>query len=183
MAGSQQGPAGPEAPGAAGGGGPGPRAGSDWAGLPEDLLVKVAGTLVAQTEAGWAAHLKERGRTEDQIQRHMANRKRKGNCLFIFARVCKPWRKAQLKVGGRLRTRVISDVILPGRWELANWALAEGCPRETDEAWNMASAAATHGQLELVMWLCGEGGFEMCRWVCWALARWEGAAVSGTSDE
>ena len=27
----------------------------DWAGLPEDLLVKVAGALVAQTEAAWAA--------------------------------------------------------------------------------------------------------------------------------
>ena len=45
-----QGAGGPEAPG--GGGGPGPRAGPDWAGLPEDLLVKVAETLVAQHEAG-----------------------------------------------------------------------------------------------------------------------------------
>ena len=28
----------------------------DWAGLPEHLLMKVAGKLVARTEAGWAAH-------------------------------------------------------------------------------------------------------------------------------
>ena len=31
----------------------------DWAGLPEVLLVKVAETLVAQTEAGWAAKGKD----------------------------------------------------------------------------------------------------------------------------
>ena len=131
----------------------------DWAGgLPEDLLVKVAGKVVAQTEAGWAAWLKdERGWSEGYIQAKMANRKRDGNCLFVFARVCKHWRKAQLKVGGPLRTRVKSDVILPGSAALAKWALAEGCPRYH----TMAKVAARYGQLELVKWLCGEGGFAM----------------------
>merc|ERR1712075_45294 len=149
MAGSQQGPAGPEAPGAAGGGGPGPGAGSDWAGLPEDLLVKVAGTLVAQTEAGWAAAVLKGlyGYSEDEIQEKMAQRKREGLGLYIFARVCKPWRKAQLKVGGRLRTRVESDVILPGRAALAKWALAEGCPGEKGGD-TMAKAAAWQGKLQ-----------------------------------
>ena len=51
---------GPEAPGAAGGGDP--EEWRDWAGLPADLLVKVAGTLVAQTEAGWEASFLKEGR-------------------------------------------------------------------------------------------------------------------------
>ena len=63
----------------------------------------------------------------------MAEGKRDGNCLFVFARVCKAWRKAQLKVGGRLRTRVLSDVILPGQVALVKWALADGCPREDED--------------------------------------------------
>ena len=65
----------------------------DWAGLLEVLLVKVAGKLVAQTEAGWAAQLKERGGywTEERIQKEMAKREREGNCLFMFAMVCKEW--------------------------------------------------------------------------------------------
>ena len=148
-------------PGKAGGKGPG--AGPDWAGLPADLLVKVAETLVAQTEAGWAAQLKSLDPmywTEARIQAVMARRKCEGNCLFVFALVCKGWRKAQLEVGGPLRTRVHSDVVMLGRVALAKWALAEGCPRE-HEYGNMAHAAATSGNLELVQWLCGEGGFEM----------------------
>ena len=56
-AGADQGPEDSGGPETAGLGDP--RAGSDWAGLPEDLLVKVAGKLVAQNEAGWAARLKE----------------------------------------------------------------------------------------------------------------------------
>ena len=99
----------------------------------------------------------------------MAQRKRDGNCcLFVFARVCKEWRKAQLKVGAPLRTRVESDVILPGSVALAKWALAEGCPREK---WNgantrtMAHYAASYGHRELVQWLCGEGGFAMDEYV------------------
>ena len=52
-------------------------------------------------------------------------------------------------------------MILPGRAALAKWALAEGCPRERDFYYNMAHAAAQYGHLELVKWLCGEGGFEM----------------------
>ena len=95
----------------------------------------------------------------------MAKRERDGNYpLFVLALVCKPWRKAQLRVGGPLRTRVESDVILPGREALAKWALAEGCPRETYGD-NMAKVAARYGQAELVKWLCGEGGFAMDEWV------------------
>ena len=56
-AGVGPGPEGLEAPGAAGGNVP--RPGPDWAGLPEELLVKVAETLVAQSEAGGAARAKE----------------------------------------------------------------------------------------------------------------------------
>ena len=115
-AGVEQGPPSAGGPGGAGPGGAGP----DWAGLPEHLLMKVAGKLVAQNEAGWAARRKALypSITEEYIQADMAKRKRDGNCLFVFAMVCKPWRKAQLKVGGPLRTRVMSDVILPGRVEL-----------------------------------------------------------------
>ena len=115
----------PLAVGGPGEAGPGaPRAGPDWAGLPEHLLMKVATKFVAQTEAGWAAHLKGRDWDEEAIQDHMAERKREGNCcLFVFALVCKGWRKAQLKVGGPLRTRVKSDVLLPGRlsWRSGRW--------------------------------------------------------------
>ena len=141
----------------------------NWAGLPEDLLVRVAGALVAQTEAAWAAWLKEEEPdwTEERLQKHMAWRKRVGNCpLFVFAMVCKPWRKAQLKVWGPLRTRVKSDVLLPGRVALVKWALADPwCPRddweEEGHGHTMAMVAASYGHLELVRWLCGEGGFAM----------------------
>ena len=161
-------------PGEAGGSAPGapPRSGSDWAGLPEELLVKVAETLVAQHEAGWAASLTEREPaywTEERLKERMAKRKRDGNCLFVFAMVCKGWRKAQLEVGGPLRTRVQSDVIMPGSVALAKWALAEGCPRENGP-FSMASEAAWYGHPELVKWLCGEGGFAMDEWVMWNAA-------------
>ena len=126
------------------------------------VLGKVVGKVVAQTEVGWAAKLREWGWSEESIQQEMAKRKRKGNCpLFVFARVCKPWRKAQLKVGGPLRTRVESDVLMPRSVALVKWALAEGCPREHENGINMAHCAAQQGQLELVKCLCGEGGFAM----------------------
>ena len=143
----------------------------DWAGgLPEKVLEQVARTLVAETEAAWAAwFLKEVDTdswTEARIQQVMEMRERGGNCLFVFARVCREWRKAQLKVGGPLRTRVCSDVIPPGRVALAKWALAEGCPREKYRGFSMANVAAGHGHWELVRWLCGEeGGFAMDGWV------------------
>ena len=92
---------GPPAAGEAGTLVPGDEEWRDWAGLPEHLLMKVAGKLVAQTEAGWAARLKEWDLTEARIQEKMAKRKRDGNCLFVFALVCKGWQKAQLKVGAR----------------------------------------------------------------------------------
>ena len=134
----------------------------DWAGgLPDEVLETVARKVVAQTEAGWAAHLKEGGWSEGEVQKEMAKRKRDGNCLFIFARVCKNWWKAQLKVGGPLRTWVGLDVIAPGSVALVKWALAEGCPRENGYGYTMAHAAARYGRLELVRWLCGEGGFAM----------------------
>ena len=140
---------------------PGDEEWRDWAGgLPAEVLEKVAGKVVAQNEAGVAAHLK-RYISEVHIQEVMARRKRDGNCLFVFARVCKGWRKAQLKVGGPLCTRVGSDVIAPGSVALVKWALAEGCPRENEDGVTMAEAAAPYGHLELVKWLCGEGGFAM----------------------
>jgi len=146
----------------------------DWAGgLPPEVLARVAETLVAQTEAGWAAWLKEVGWSEEEVEEKMGRRKRDGNCLFVFALVCKEWRKAQIKVGGRLRTRALSDVILPGQVALAKWALAEGCPRWRGypQDPNMARAAARHGHLELIKWLCGEGGFAMDRTVMALSAR------------
>ena len=156
----------------------GPEVWRDWGnrfeeGLPAEVLGKIAEKRVAQSEAGWAAQLKMEGWSKREIQREMAKRKREGNCLLVFARVCKEWRQAQLKVGGPLRTRVKTDVILPGSVELAKWALAEGChcpslglrgcPREGQfrSRGNMATVAAFHGHLELVKWLCGEGGFTM----------------------
>ena len=151
---------GPEGPGEAGGLSPGHEDWRDWAGLPADVLAKVASTLVAQTEAGWAAQLKREGYGEWFIQKKMAWRKHEGNCLFVFALVCKGWRQAQLKVGGPLRTRVYFDVLLPGSVALVKWALAEGCPREKGGD-TMAMVAAWYGRLELVKWLCGEGGFAM----------------------
>ena len=49
----------------------------DWAkGLPADVLMKVAGKVVAQTEARWAAQLKEWGNSEEEIQERMAERER-----------------------------------------------------------------------------------------------------------
>ena len=142
----------------------------DWAGgLPDEVLGKVVGEVVAQNEAGWAAWLKECALSEEEIEDWMAWRKSNGNCLFVFARVCRGWRKAQLKVGGPLRTRVESDVILPGSVALAKWALAEGCPRRGG-GFTMAHAAAGYGHLELVKWLCGEGGFAMDERVMWRAA-------------
>ena len=138
----------------------------DWAGgLPAEVLAKVAEAVVAQNEAGWAAHLKVLDCSDQYIQGKMAKRKRDGNCLFVFARVCKEWRKAQLEVGGPLRTRVESDVIVPGRVALAKWALAEGCPgkKPTDpyDYRTLANYAAWHGHLELVQWLIEKRLFEM----------------------
>ena len=133
----------------------------DWAGgLPDEVLEKMAAKVVAQNEAGWAARLKEGGWSEWAIRKTMADRKRDGNCLFVFAMVCKGWRKAQLKLGGPLRTRVPSDVLLPGSVTLVKWALAEGCPRQHPKNGfpSMVHVAAEHGHLELVKWLCGEGG-------------------------
>ena len=137
----------------------------DWAGLPIELLAKIAETHVARTEAGWAAWLRELGRDEREIRWEMEDREREGNCsLFVFAMVCKGWRKAQLKVGGPLRTRVPSVVLLPGSVALAKWALAEGCPRDDgdqEDPVTMAAAAAAHGHMELVVWLIQEQGFAM----------------------
>ena len=131
------------------------------------MLAKVAGKLVAQTEAGWAAQLKKDrpSLSEGEVQDKMAQRERDGNCLFVLAMVSKEWRKAQLKVGGRLRTRVKSDVIMPGQAGLAKWALAEGCPRDAGYGFSMAHAAAQYGRQELVQWLCGEGGFAMDKYL------------------
>ena len=36
-----------------------------------------------------------------------------------------------------------------------------GCPRQCEIGFTMAEDAARYGRLELVKWLCGEGGFAM----------------------
>ena len=57
-AGVDQGSGAPQAPG--GTAGNRPEEWRDWArGLPDEVLEKVAGKVVAQTEAGWAAFLKQ----------------------------------------------------------------------------------------------------------------------------
>ena len=82
----------------------GPDVWRDWGnafggGLPPEALANVAGKVVAQNEAARAAYLKGvLGLTEAMIQEEMAKRKRDGNGLFVFARVRREWRKAQLKV-------------------------------------------------------------------------------------
>ena len=134
--------------------------------LPEEVLVKVAEKVVTQQEAEYAAHLTSDGGDDRTLRKKMKKREREGTCcLFVFALVCKPWRKAQLKaqlqVGGPLLTRVCSYVIDPGQVALAKWALAEGCPRKHENGINMAHTAAYRGHLELVQWLVGVGGFEM----------------------
>ena len=140
----------------------------DWAnGLPDGFLSKLAEMLVAQDEAAYEAGLKggwglNLGYTEGEIQQVMAKRKRDGNCLFVFAMVCKEWRRAQLKVGGPLRTRVKSDVIQPGSVALVKWALREGCPRmELGATTQLSTAAAQYGHMALVQWLIQEQGFKM----------------------
>ena len=143
----------------------------DWAGgLPIKVLAKVAVKLVAQTGAGWADFL--RGgclllpdymyKDEEAVQGSLQRWKVKGYGLFAFAMVCKPWRKAQLQVGGRLCTLVFSDVIMPGSVALVKWALAEGCPRGNVEGCEiLAHYAASHGHMELVQWLIQEQKFAM----------------------
>ena len=160
----------------------GPEVWRDWGnlfgkGLPVRVLAKVAEKLITQNEAPWAAWLKEvRGDSEHWIQEKMDQRKRVGNCLFVFARVSKEWRKAQLKVGGPLRSRFMSDVLLPGRVELLKWALAEGCPREgpdgtfdgidvhamgVDGGTTMAHQAANAGKVAILQYLVEEENFPM----------------------
>ena len=142
----------PPAAGEAGVLAPGDPAWRDWAGgLPADLMAKVAGKVVAQTEAGFEKEKEEEEEdrrkklptpaiksllTHGGPEEELAKRKLGGNCLLVFARVCKPWREAQLRacrVGGplrtqtgRLRTGLVPDVLLPsGRgewcWQSGRW--------------------------------------------------------------
>ena len=170
MAEAEQGPQGPEGPGAAG---TAPEDWRDWAGgVPSEVLAKVAQKHLAQTAAAWAAWLQDDMHfKEHYVRKQLEQRKRDGNSLFVFARVCKRWRKAQLKVEGPLRTRVESDVILPGSVALAKWALAEGCPREGAHGTNLVYAAASQGHLDVVRWLVQEQGFAVDEDVMWMAAR------------
>ena len=167
----------------------------DWGnavgeGLPAQVLAAVAERVVAQTDAeawsigaltgpGLVEKVERQGRlpphspVEDLFVEGLRLRAEEGSCLFPFAMVCKEWRKAQLNVGGgRLYSRVISDMIVPGRVELLRWALEEGgCPRERGrnlhridfdrERPKLADAAATFGHLELLQWLHKEQGYTM----------------------
>ena len=87
----------------------------DWGGLPIEVLAKIAETHIAQTEATWEARLESVSTfSKEEIQARMADRKRKGNCLLVFARVCKPWRQAQLHVGLFIPLRqVLLDTLRP----------------------------------------------------------------------
>ena len=150
----------------------------DWAGgLPIDLLAKIAKTHVAQKDADHLEWLKAGSPSfvatllngmalgmgwDLQSAAAKANPgEYRPSGLLAFALVCKPWRKAQLKVGGPLCSRALMDVVLPGRVELAKWALAEGCPRADETGFTLAQVAASHGHLELVQWLIQEQGFAM----------------------
>ena len=143
----------------------------DWGnvfgdGLPVEVLAKVAETFVRQAEAAWRAWLEQDGVTPEYIEWALEKRKRQGPGLFVFALVCKAWRRAQLRVGGgRLCTRVESDVIPPGRIALAEWALKQGCPNKRKEKKrfpDICSVAAEQGRVELVQKLIKEQGFAGC---------------------
>ena len=154
----------------------------DWAwGLPWEVLARVGEIHIAQAEAAWAAWLKRDGCSEEEIREEMEERAAEPSGLFALALVCKGWRAAQLKVGARLRSRAGSDVMMPGRVELAKWALAEGCPREDEEdpKRTLACVAASHGHLEMVRFLCknadeGGAGFAMDEGVMHCAA-WSGS--------
>ena len=160
----------------------------DWAGgLPVEVLAKVAKslvttetrghgqTLLAVTCEGWRTGLDiakaqargswrdwAGGMPADVLAKVWQTLKHDGRGLFVSAGVCTGWRDVQRRLGGPLRARVHSDVILPGRVALVKWALAHaGCPREKKNGDTLARAAALSGHLELVQWLCGEGGFKM----------------------
>ena len=134
-----------------------------------DVLAKVAEKFVALRTAAWLKKQREGipiSTSEEEIQELMEWIKTEGSPsegLFAFAMVGRQWRKAQLKIGGPLRTGVRLDAILPGRAALAKWALEEGCPREGmwGDGHNIAHVAAEYGHGELSQWLCEEGGFEM----------------------
>ena len=127
-----------------------------------DVLAKVAGKILAQTEAGWAEQIRMMDiEDEDEIELEIEGRISNGNGLFVFAMVCKQWRKMQLQVGDPLGTLAV-DVIKPGRVALVKWALAEGCPRQRGPhdlaGYNLACVAARYGHIQLVQWLCREQG-------------------------
>ena len=72
-------------------------------------MAKIAETLVARPRRSGRRQSRGGAGLEDVIQEEVKVEKREGDgncCLFAFALVCKGWRKAQLKVGGPLRTRV-----------------------------------------------------------------------------
>ena len=148
----------------------------DWAwGLPWEVLARVGEIHIAQAEAAWAAWLKRDGCSEEEIREEMEERAAEPSGLFALALVCKGWRAAQLKVGARLRSRAGSDVMMPGRVELAKWALAEGCPRMAKHGTNLAEAAVQHAHLELAKWLHREKGVSIDFLWKWSVTKWDGS--------
>ena len=113
-----------------------PEAWRDWGnafgeGLPGEVLALVAEKLDASHDADYTRILARRP------WRHALPPPRAGTAqnLFLFALVCKGWRKVQRDVAAQsspaapLRTRAI-NVLASGSTSLVEWALAAGCPTE-----------------------------------------------------
>ena len=179
----------------------GPEVWRDWGnrfgeGLPTRVLVKVAEKYIALAEQRYAADLERQFSWGQRHTQYMLNKRRAdGNCLYPFARVGKGWRKAQRQVGGRLRTRLKSDIVSPGRVELVRWALAEGCPRERAL---MAYVGAERGHVQVVQWVVEEldfnpdrhlmsraaigGKLELVQWLRARGCPWDAAACAQAAE-
>ena len=134
-------------------GAPPPEERRDWAGgLPIEVLAKIAETHVARTEAGWAAYLNQGLHwPEKTVQEEMEKRERDGNCLFVFAMVCRGWRKAQLKVGARCAPGLGRTWPCRGAWRWRSGRWRRGAPgRGEVSPWLIALPST-----DTSSWWCG----------------------------